>query len=175
MAVHDQGNIDPAIVAALYVEHEAELKRFLWGVLHDGAAVNDALQSTFVKMIECGHATQEETRKAWLFRVALHEALAVRRRQSVGKRVLSLLAAAHDPSSGAAEETFVRLEAIEGVRLALQQLPAEQRQIVTMRIYEEKTFAEIASELNIPLGTALARMRLALVKLRRALPDPTEP
>jgi RNA polymerase sigma-70 factor (ECF subfamily) len=38
-----------------------------------------------------------------------------------------------------------------------------------MRIYEEKTFATIAQELKIPLGTALARMRSALIKLRTKL------
>ena len=46
-------------------------------------------------------------------------------------------------------------------------LPDKQRQIVHMRIYEEKTFAVIAEELDIPLGTALARMRTALAKLRK--------
>ncbi len=30
-----------------------------------------------------------------------------------------------------------------------------------MRIYEEKSFAEIAEELSAPLGTVLTRMRLA--------------
>ncbi len=35
-----------------------------------------------------------------------------------------------------------------------------------MRVYEQKTFATISEELNIPLGTALGRMRSALAKLR---------
>jgi DNA-directed RNA polymerase specialized sigma24 family protein len=38
-----------------------------------------------------------------------------------------------------------------------------------MRIYEEKTFAVIAKELKIPLGTALARMRSAVMKMRTRL------
>ena len=40
-----------------------------------------------------------------------------------------------------------------------------------MRIYEEKTFAVIAKELGIPLGTALGRMRTALMKLKTKLED----
>jgi DNA-directed RNA polymerase specialized sigma24 family protein len=44
-----------------------------------------------------------------------------------------------------------------------------------MRIYEEKTFATIAKELKIPLGTALGRMRAALIKLRAKLTDKTNP
>jgi RNA polymerase sigma-70 factor (ECF subfamily) len=77
----------------------------------------------------------------------------------------------HNPASGAADEPLIRLEAIQAVREAMKRLPPEQRELVVMRIYEEKTFAQIAQELNIPLGTALARMRLALAKLRQALPD----
>jgi hypothetical protein len=40
-----------------------------------------------------------------------------------------------------------------------------------MRIYEEKTFAVIAKELKIPLGTALGRMRAAMIKLRARLAE----
>jgi len=38
-----------------------------------------------------------------------------------------------------------------------------------MRIYEEKTFAVIAEELSLPLGTVLTRMRLAMQKLHKHL------
>jgi RNA polymerase sigma-70 factor (ECF subfamily) len=171
LAASDAEKIDPAIVAALYIEHEAELKRFLWGVLRDGAAVQDVLQAAFVKMMEHGHTTQEESRKAWLFRVAYHEALGLRRRQATAKKAEGLLAAIRNPASGAADEPLIRLEAIQAVREAMKRLPPEQREVVVMRIYEEKTFAQIAQELNIPLGTALARMRLALAKMRQAMPD----
>ncbi len=39
--------------------------------------------------------------------------------------------------------------------------------VLKMRIFEEKTFAQIAKELNVPLGTALSRMRLALSDCER--------
>ena len=68
-----------------------------------------------------------------------------------------------------AEEPLLRLETIERVRRAIQELSAPQQQIVRMRIHEEKTFAAIARELGIPLGTALARMRAALARLREKL------
>jgi RNA polymerase sigma-70 factor (ECF subfamily) len=38
-----------------------------------------------------------------------------------------------------------------------------------MRVYEEKTFAQISDELKIPLGTALGRMRAAMEKMRARL------
>ena len=55
------------------------------------------------------------------------------------------------------------------LRKALGELPAEQGRVVWARMYEDKTFAQIAEEFGLPLGTVLTRMRLALEKLRRTL------
>lgn len=179
-----QSPLDSSIVAALYVEHGEELRRFLLGILKDAQLTSDVLQATFVKMVERGHETREASRKAWLFRVAYHEAMAIRRREGVGSKVLRRVAAdlpawhtsgAAGSATGGSDEPLLRLESVHAVREALNELPAEQRQVVRMRIYEEKTFATIAKELKIPLGTALGRMRAALIKLRAKLTDgPTE-
>jgi RNA polymerase sigma factor (sigma-70 family) len=166
--------LDPSIVAALYVEHGEELRRFLLGILRDAQLTADVLQATFVKMAQRGHETKEETRKAWLFRVAYHEAMAVRRREGVGEKVLRRVAWQTSRVAGSADEPLMRLEAVESVREALEELPPEQRQVVRMRIYEDKTFATIARELKIPLGTALGRMRAAMIKLKARLGGPAE-
>ncbi len=161
--------LDAAVVAALYVEHGEELRRFLQGLLRDGQLANDCLQATFVKLVEQGNKTREETRKAWLFRVAYHEAMAYRRREATGQRVIERAAWTSNGSAAPADEPVARFESVQSVREALDELPPEQRQVVRMRIYEEKTFASISKELNIPLGTALARMRSAMVKLHARL------
>ena len=161
--------LDPSIVAALYIQHAEELRRFLLGILRDAQLTSDVLQATFVKMAERGHETREGSRKAWLFRVAYHEAMAIRRREGVGDKILRRVAWHTNGAAGPAEEPLLRLESVELVREALEELPPEQRQVVRMRIYEEKTFAVIAKELKIPLGTALARMRSAVMKLRNKL------
>lgn len=156
------------LVAALYVQHSEELRCFLVGLLRDAQLASDVLQATFVKMVQRGGETQEETRKAWLFRVAYHEAMAIRRRDAVGERIVKRIAE-DDSGRVVPEDLLVRHESVERVRQALELLPPDQRQVVRMRIYEEKTFAVIADELNIPLGTALGRMRSALTKLRTRL------
>src|SRR5688572_27720926 len=153
--------LDPSIVAALYIQHAEELRRFLLGILRDAQLTSDVLQATFVKLAERGQETREETRKAWLFRVAYHEAMAVRRREGVGDKVLRRVAwqssasqagawnsSAATNASSLAEEPLLRLESVEAVREALEALPPEQRRVVRMRIYEEKTFAAIAKELK---------------------------
>jgi RNA polymerase sigma-70 factor (ECF subfamily) len=165
----DENKLDPSIVAALYVQHAEELRRFLLGILRDAQLTSDVLQATFVKLAERGQETREGSRKAWLFRVAYHEAMAIRRREGVGDKILRRVAWHTNGAAGPAEEPLLRLESVELVREALEELPPEQRQVVRMRIYEEKTFAVIAKELKIPLGTALGRMRSAVIKLRSKL------
>jgi RNA polymerase sigma factor (sigma-70 family) len=165
------GRIDPSVVAALYLEHADELRAFLTGVLRNGDLAGEVLQATFTRAIEAGHTAREETLKGWLFRVALNEALAVKRRQKVHDRSLREIAAGNlsKVRSDSPVENVLRWETVERIRAALEDLPAEQRQVVRMRMYEEKTFAEIAQETGLPLGTVLTRMRLALRRLVAAL------
>jgi RNA polymerase sigma-70 factor (ECF subfamily) len=171
LSAADEGKIDPAIVADLFEAHAEELRRFLIGVLRDGPLADDAVQAAFAKMVERGHETKEETRKAWLFRVAYNEVLVVRRRQATGRNVLERVAWSVEQQQAGPEDPLVREESIERVKSAIEALPFEQGRIVRMRIYEEKTFAVIAQELKIPLGTALGRMRTALLKLKKLLEE----
>jgi RNA polymerase sigma factor (sigma-70 family) len=174
LSAADEGKLNPSIVAALYLAHGEELRRFLLGLVRDPALAADVLQTTFARLVERGHETREETRKSWLFRVAYHEAMAVRRREAVGDKIVRKVAWQSNGDVPTAEERLVRFETVQGVQDELANLRSEERQIVRMRIYEEKTFAVIAKELGIPLGTALARMRTALIKLRKRLSHPDE-
>ena len=170
LTIEDESRLDPAVVASLYERHAAELIRFLTGVLRDGQAARDVAQAAFEKLAAKGHESRAETRKAWLFRVAYHEAMRLKRRQAVHAKAVERLGGGAEPfAEASAEASAIREEDLAAVRAALQALPEPQRQVVRMRIYEDKKFVEIASELDIPLGTALARMRAALTKLRRSL------
>ena len=54
---------------------------------------------------------------------------------------------------------------------ALELLPAEQREVLVMKIWNELTFAEIASALEISQNTAASRHRYALAALKKNLPS----
>ncbi len=171
LSTGDADRIDPAEVEALYAEHESQLRLFLTGVLRNRDLVNEALQSTFAKLLESGHTARRETRKGWLFRVAFHEALLIRRRQKVIDKSVKRLANQSKDEPDTPEKAASRHEVAETIRQALSTLPEPQVQIVQMRIYEGKKFAEIADELGIPLGTVLTRMRLALAKLSKSIDE----
>jgi RNA polymerase sigma-70 factor (ECF subfamily) len=171
LSAADYGKIDPATVADLYARYGAELHRFLVGLLRDWQLAADGVQATFVKLAEHGHSSREDSRKGWLFRVAYNEAMLLRRRQAVDDAALRRTAWDRESVGASAEAELVKSETVERVRQAISELSAEQRQVVRMRIYEEKTFAVIAAELGIPLGTALGRMRAAMSKLRTKLDE----
>lgn len=168
--------LDLVHLAALYVEHSLELRRFLRGVLRSEELAEEALQNAFVKAIEVGGVANPASIKGWLFRVAMNEALAVRRRQKVHQKAIERRAAEEllpkrrverdSPAGG-----LIHREKIETVRRAIAQLTAEQRQVVQMRIDQNKTFATIADELKLPLGTVLSRMQAALRRLRSELDE----
>lgn len=168
---------DPAVTAtrdqvlATFEQHRAELTRFLLGVCRDADLVSDLMQATLSRGLELGHTAQPETLKGWLFKVAFHEALAVRRRQksggSAGRRLADIGRAAASLEGPA--ESVIRAETADRVRQALNRLPDDQRNVVVARVYHDKTYAVIAAESGLPLGTVLTRMRLALNKLRLAL------
>jgi RNA polymerase sigma-70 factor (ECF subfamily) len=50
---------------------------------------------------------------------------------------------------------------------AIEKLPAEQKDVVMLKIYGGLTFREIAEALGVPLSTALGRMQLAIKRLSR--------
>ena len=61
------------------------------------------------------------------------------------------------------------VETRQRVRRALEDIPAAQRQILELMYFEGKTQAEIAAELDLPLGTVKSRTVLAMRRLRLLL------
>jgi RNA polymerase sigma-70 factor (ECF subfamily) len=69
-----------------------------------------------------------------------------------------------EPESGLYQQ---RIEV--DVRAALEELPPEQRVVVSKVYMEGKSHSEVAEELGLPLGTVKSRIRLAFSKLKLML------
>jgi RNA polymerase sigma factor (sigma-70 family) len=156
-------------IEAIYADLRTELRRFVLGVVRDPEVAEDVMQATFVKALEHGHEARSETLRGWLFRVAFHEALATRRRSITHEKGLRRLAGFGRKDRPGPDDPMIRNETVEAVRKALGELPEEQKKVVLARVYEEKTFAQIASDSGLPLGTVLTRMRRALERMRRTM------
>jgi len=57
----------------------------------------------------------------------------------------------------------------DGIQLALERLPVEQREVLVLKIWNELTFEQIAGTLDISPNTAASRYRYALTVLRKEL------
>tara|TARA_A100001037_G_scaffold289811_1_gene301966 strand:- start:248 stop:802 length:555 start_codon:yes stop_codon:yes gene_type:complete len=60
------------------------------------------------------------------------------------------------------------------IRAALAELPDEQRQVLHMSFFDDKTHSEIAATLDLPLGTVKSRIRLAFGRVKASIGDPGE-
>jgi RNA polymerase sigma-70 factor (ECF subfamily) len=166
--------VDAQCLAALYVEHAPGLRRLVIGVLRDSAAADDIVQATFAKAAGGAAELEPGGMKAWLYRVAFNEALTWKRRSGVAERATQALAQRRREGESP-EEALARRETVDQVRELMQRLSADEQEVLRARVYQEKTFAQIAAETGLPLGTVLTRMRRALEKMRQALKDHDKP
>jgi RNA polymerase sigma-70 factor (ECF subfamily) len=151
----------------LFIRYEGPVFRFLFGVLKDHHAAEDALQETFVQAVRYADSVAPEAFRGWLFTVAHRQALLLRRK---GKRLPSqaddmvLLGLVGDVP---ADSKAVRADDVRRIRELLDLLPAPQRSVIVARMFEGKKFREVAAALGCPLNTALARLHEGLKKLRQ--------
>jgi RNA polymerase sigma-70 factor, ECF subfamily len=69
------------------------------------------------------------------------------------------------------EESVTKESERQSVRAAIVNLPPDQRRTVEMAYFAGLTLAEVASRMQVPLGTVKSRLRLAMGHLRRALAE----
>jgi RNA polymerase sigma-70 factor (ECF subfamily) len=154
----------------IFERYERPLYLFLFGTLHDHHRAEDALQETFVHALERLDGVDPAHLRGWLFTVAYHQAMLTRRKQAARARHFPAAdgdpeAVVCDSQAGPAEQAINREEA-DRCRQLVDQLPAPQREVVVLRLFEGKRFRDIAADLGCPLNTALARMHQGLKKLR---------
>ncbi len=174
-----RGEVDPlrdGRIADLFRLHADDLRRFALGVLRDAGLAEDVVQVCFAKFAERALQPDDDGARAWLFKVAYNESITLLRRRKVQSNALNQMAWLSQGSEASedAPSKIDRHEQIQNVREAIERLPAVEKQVVCLRVYEQLKFREIADQLNIPLGTALSRMRTALQKLAAHLADGPE-
>lgn len=67
------------------------------------------------------------------------------------------------------EDKVIYEEQIDRFKTAIDRLPIKQKAVMTMRIWGDKSFKEIAEEAEVSINTALGRMRYALINIHKML------
>ena len=57
------------------------------------------------------------------------------------------------------------------IRMVVNELPSEQKEVVIMRTYYDMSFKEIAEMTNVSINTSLGRMRYAMINLKKVLEE----
>ena len=137
----------------------------------------DLVQETCLRALRALDGLRAEgSVKSWLFTILRNIWLNQLRQRRTAPDLIELDAdengtyepadLAQDPHNG-----FVSKVEREQVRVAIQQLPVEFREIIILREYEELSYQEIAALLDCPPGTVMSRLARARSKLRDLLSD----
>ena len=134
------------------------------------ATAEDILQETFLALWRTG-ARYDRTRgsvRNWILRIVHNRAVDALRRGGVRDRHRFHEEGAVERVAGSedTEEQVLGWERADEVRGALDGLPKEQSRVLELAYFGGFTHTEIASMLEMPVGTVKGRMRLGLAKLR---------
>jgi RNA polymerase sigma factor (sigma-70 family) len=146
---------------------------------HEGDA-EDILQDVFYELIEAYRLMKPiEQVGSWLYRVARNRIIDLFRKRSpvalgeipfdrdAGEAVL-LEELLPSPDDGP-DALFARSVLLEELEAALQELPAEQRDVFVAHEMDGRSFKELADESGLSINTLLSRKRYATLHLRRRL------
>ena len=131
-----------------------------------GADAEDIVQEAFVRFWRKQH---DISNRGLLYATVRSIALDFLRRDSRRAKRESVAMSDLDPN---VEPQFeMEDDSQRALVAALNLLPGEQREVLTLKIWNELTFAEIASALGISQNTAASRYRYALAALKKHLPS----
>ncbi len=164
------GQLDPQRLAEWHALYATRLLAFATGLLRNHSLAEEVVQNTFAQALVRGGDVQPDSVKSWLFQVAFNQAMELRRRHKTDQVSLRKQSI-RDFETSTPEAALLQQETLERIQQALRRLPAEQQAVVNARIYDQLTFQNIADQLQLPLGTVLTRMRLALARLQVLLQD----
>lgn len=152
--------------AAVFEQYKNLVYKTAYLILGDAHEAEDALQEVFLLVHKS--LTSFDARKGafttWLHRITLNFCLNHRRRKHHPSLEDVLpTPATHFPGAQLAEE--------DSLWRATRSLSDKLQAVVILRYYWELPYAEIASILDVPLGTVKSRLDLALKTLRKILEE----
>jgi RNA polymerase sigma factor (sigma-70 family) len=166
-----------------FLREKDKLLGFIRNRVSSSEEAEDILQDVFYQFV-AGFDTIESLDRvtSWLFSVARNKIIDRYRRDAARPQRTDFgTHAANDddapitlqeilPDLGnTPEDSYLREMVWEAIMEALDELPAEQREIFILNEMEEKSFREISEATGISINTLLSRKRYAILALRKKL------
>ena len=170
---------DRSAISQLIGRHSNRVRDYIRMMVKDHDLADDILQDTLIKVVRVideGRYADSGKFLSWILRIA-HNQVIDHFRQQKQQKHLTEADAGYDVlgtlrfAEPTVEDRMVSEQIAADIRALIEELPAEQREVVKMRYYANLTFKEIAEATDVSVNTALGRMRYALINLRRMIQE----
>ena len=169
---------DESALKTLINRHEKKVFSYIMLSVKNRELAEDIFQDTFIKVINTlrsGNYKEEGKFVQWVMRIANNLKIDYFRKmqrmpafETNGEFDIFDVIYGTDPSI---EQKIITEQIYEEVSGLVKLLPAEQREVLEMRIYQDISFKDIAEMTNVSINTALGRMRYALINLRKIIKE----
>ena len=168
---------DQAAIEMLISRHKKRVFTYIVLIVKNHHLAEDIFQDTFIKVIrslKTGKYTENGKFISWVLRISHNLIIDHFRKEKL------LNTTSNDDSSidlfnspryseENIEDKLVYDQITSDVRLLIEELPEDQRQVIMMRHFQGLSFKEIADLTDVSINTALGRMRYALINLRKMI------
>ncbi len=167
---------DENALTILINRHQSKIFGFIYSKISDRDISNDIFQDTFIKVIKTlkSKAYNEEGKfLPWVMRIA-HNLIIDHFRKNKKMPMFreteefSIFSIMSDDSP-TIENKIIREQVEIDLRKLIEELPADQKEVLVMRMYQDMSFKEISEITGVSINTALGRMRYALMNMRKVI------
>ena len=162
----------------LVLRHKAKIYNFIYSKVYDRDSSEDIFQETFIKVIKTlkrGVYNEEGKFLPWVMRIAHNLVIDFFRKNNRiptfdNKDEYDIFQLIGD-GNPTAENVMINEQVVEDLQKLIVELPEDQKAVLTMRLYKDMSFKEIAEITGVSINTALGRMRYAIINLRKLIDE----
>jgi len=167
---------DENALTILINRHQSKIYGFIYSKLSDRDISDDIFQDTFIKVIKTlkSNSYNEEGKfLPWVMRISHNLIIDHYRRNKKmpmyrETEEFSIFSIMSDNVPNI-ESKLITTQVENDLRKLIEELPAEQKEVLMMRMYQDLSFKEISETTGVSINTALGRMRYAIMNLRKVI------
>lgn len=167
---------DENALGTLINRHQSKIYGFIYSKVSNRDVSDDIFQDTFIKVIKTlkSNAYNEEGKfLPWVMRIAHNLVVDHFRRNKKmpmfrETEEFSIFSIMSDNVPNI-ESQIITNQVESDLRKLIEELPADQKEVLIMRMYQDLSFKEISELTGVSINTALGRMRYALMNMRKVI------
>jgi RNA polymerase sigma-70 factor (ECF subfamily) len=165
---------DSHLLEQYFYSYFEVLHRYAYTLLKDNDEAKDAVQTVFVQLWHKRDVLAiRQSARSYLYAATHNQCLNIIKSSKTRTKYYNNFAAEENHTTTAGEASIELKDLKKEILAAMDQLPDKCREIFYKSRFEEKTYPEIAKELNISVKTVEAQMSKALRILRTILAGKT--